>query len=119
MIYSFLDLGNVIIAVGLIMGCCFTKPGKSEINEQQMTEVSSTIGGSPSNGFLKSKFIFIRLISVDIFFLSIKLASDIAVEIRNIYVAIYDYDARTDDDLTFRVGDLLNVLDKRFVRSKI
>jgi hypothetical protein len=33
-----------------------------------------------------------------------------------IYVAIYDYDARTDDDLTFRVGDLLTVSDDRFVR---
>ena len=29
------------------------------------------------------------------------------------YVAIYDYDARTDEDLTFRVGDLLLVSDDR------
>lgn len=36
------------------------------------------------------------------------------MEIKHIYVAIYDYDARTDDDLTLRVGDLLNILDKRF-----
>ena len=35
-------------------------------------------------------------------------------EIKHIYIAIYDYDARTDDDLTFRVGDSLKVLDKRF-----
>ncbi|UJR29956.1 hypothetical protein I4U23_017503 [Adineta vaga] len=28
-----------------------------------------------------------------------------------IYVAIYDYEARTDDDLTLRVGDLLTILD--------
>ncbi|UJR16458.1 hypothetical protein I4U23_003360 [Adineta vaga] len=28
-----------------------------------------------------------------------------------VYVAIYDYDARTDEDLTFRVGDLLIILD--------
>ncbi len=32
-----------------------------------------------------------------------------------IYVAIYDYDARTDEDLTFRVGDLLKIIDDRFV----
>ncbi len=32
-----------------------------------------------------------------------------------VYVAIYDYDARTDDDLTFRVGDLLKIIDDRFV----
>lgn len=30
-----------------------------------------------------------------------------------VYVAIYDYDARTDEDLTFRVGDLLLILDDR------
>ena len=32
-----------------------------------------------------------------------------------IFVAIYDYDARTDEDLTFRVGDLLFIIDDRFV----
>ena len=32
-----------------------------------------------------------------------------------VYVAIYDYDARTDEDLTFRVGDLLIILDDRFI----
>lgn len=32
-----------------------------------------------------------------------------------IFVAIYDYDARTDEDLTFRVGDLLYIIDDRFV----
>ena len=31
------------------------------------------------------------------------------------YVAIYDYDARTDEDLTFRVGDLLLVSDDRYI----
>ncbi len=30
-------------------------------------------------------------------------------------VAIYDYDARTDEDLTFRVGDLLKIIDDRLV----
>jgi len=34
-----------------------------------------------------------------------------------IFVAIYDYDARTDEDLTFRVGDLLLILDDRFLSS--
>jgi hypothetical protein len=33
-----------------------------------------------------------------------------------VFVAIYDYDARTDDDLTFRVGDLLLILDDRLNR---
>ena len=33
--------------------------------------------------------------------------------IDKVYVAIYDYDARTDEDLTFRVGDLLIILDDR------
>ena len=33
------------------------------------------------------------------------------------YVAIYDYEARTDEDLTFRVGDLLLVSDDRYVAS--
>lgn len=33
--------------------------------------------------------------------------------IEKVYVAIYDYDARTDEDLTFRVGDLLIILDDR------
>ena len=32
-----------------------------------------------------------------------------------VYVAIYDYDARTDEDLTFRVGDLLFILDDRSI----
>ena len=32
-----------------------------------------------------------------------------------VFVAIYDYDARTDEDLTFRVGDLLIILDDRLV----
>lgn len=32
-----------------------------------------------------------------------------------VFVAIYDYDARTDEDLTFRVGDLLIILDDRFI----
>jgi fyn-related kinase len=32
-----------------------------------------------------------------------------------VYVAIYDYDARTDEDLTFRVGDLLKIIDDRLV----
>ncbi|CAF0953628.1 unnamed protein product [Rotaria magnacalcarata] len=31
--------------------------------------------------------------------------------IDKVYVAIYDYDARTDEDLTFRVGDLLAIID--------
>ncbi len=31
-----------------------------------------------------------------------------------VYVAIYDYDARTDEELTFQVGDLLLILDDRF-----
>lgn len=30
------------------------------------------------------------------------------------YVAIYDYEARTDEDLTFRVGDILFIIDDRF-----
>jgi hypothetical protein len=30
------------------------------------------------------------------------------------FVAIYDYDARTDEDLTFHVGDLLFIIDDRF-----
>ena len=34
-----------------------------------------------------------------------------------VYVAIYDYDARTDEDLTFRVGDLLYIVDDRSVPS--
>lgn len=37
--------------------------------------------------------------------------------IDKVYVAIYDYDARTDEDLTFRVGDLLIILDDRYVSS--
>jgi hypothetical protein len=32
-----------------------------------------------------------------------------------VYVAIYDYDAPTDKDLTFRVGDLLKIIDDRLV----
>jgi hypothetical protein len=32
-----------------------------------------------------------------------------------VYVAIYDYDAPTDEDLTFRVGDLLKIIDDRLV----
>ena len=36
-------------------------------------------------------------------------------DVEKIYVAIYDYDARTDEDLTFRVGDLLYVVDDRLV----
>lgn len=42
-------------------------------------------------------------------------SSKSVLEIKHIYIAIYDYDARTDDDLTFRVGDSLKVLDKRLV----
>jgi hypothetical protein len=38
-------------------------------------------------------------------------------DIGKIYVAIYDYDARTDEDLTFRVGDLLKIIDDRFDRK--
>lgn len=30
-----------------------------------------------------------------------------------LYVALFDYDARTNDDLTFRKGDLLLILDHR------
>jgi hypothetical protein len=39
----------------------------------------------------------------------------IPYEMDKVYVAIYDYDARTDEDLTFRVGDLLTIIDDRFV----
>ena len=34
-------------------------------------------------------------------------------ETEKMYVAIYDYDARTDEDLTFRDGDLLLIIDDR------
>jgi hypothetical protein len=37
-----------------------------------------------------------------------------AYDVDKVYVAIYDYDARTDDDLSFRVGDLLLIIDDRF-----
>ncbi|CAF1101043.1 unnamed protein product [Rotaria sp. Silwood1] len=36
-----------------------------------------------------------------------------------VYVAIYDYDARTDEDLTFWVGDLLTVLDDRWFHGHV
>ena len=35
--------------------------------------------------------------------------------LEKIYVAIYDYEARTDEDLTFHKGDLLKIIDDRFV----
>ena len=110
------------------MGCWFSKGNISqplaELNDihLQITNKSKDGPISSENQIIKSHinglFFSSSLLSYSVFLIYI--GNDINRQ-KNIcatdkvYVAIYDYDARTDEDLTFRVGDLLIILDDRFI----
>ena len=103
------------------MGCCFSKPtpilvpAKPNSSSIELRKNSE----DPNPGLRRRKFIFSQIISV--YFSTIKLATGentrgkLSYTIDKVFVALYDYDARTDEDLTFRAGDLLTIIDDRFV----
>lgn len=107
------------------MGCLFTKKDPSqqsaELNDIHLqiknkskdgpilTEnppLRSHINGSFTRDIRLYEFFF-RYLGND------NIRQKVAHGNEKVYVAIYDYDARTDEDLTFRVGDLLLILDDR------
>ncbi|CAF1179921.1 unnamed protein product [Rotaria sordida] len=82
------------------MGCCF--PKRDPLNPDSPI---ISIELPPINGLKDRNPGKIGSSSAD------KTRKKSAYGIDKIYVAIYDYDARTDEDLTFRVGDLLAIID--------
>lgn len=104
----------------IVMGCCVTKKDlpalSTDPKDIHLTIITPKPVGVNFKESQKNNRRFERWIFVDFFFKDVGIGKNTSLNGNDkIFVAIYDYDARTDEDLTFRVGDLLYIIDDRFV----